>query len=257
MRYYVTTDIHGYFSEFMKALTDTGFFEDKTPHKLIICGDLFDRGQEALKLQEFILDLMEKDEVILIKGNHEDLMIRLLERWDKGSWAERHNHTNRTMDTVFQLTKATGKDLITDNLRVRDLLAETPYIKKIIPSMINYFETENYIFTHGWVPCIIEMKGCIIQKYTYIDDWRKADDDMWNEARWINGIEAAHRGVVEKEKTIVCGHWHCSYGHAHFENDGGEFFGNPNFNPYYGDGIIALDAATAFSGRVNCIVIED
>ena len=27
--------------------------------------------------------------------------------------------------------------------------------------------------------------------------------------------------------------------------------------PYYGHGIIAIDACTAFSGKVNCLVIED
>ena len=32
---------------------------------------------------------------------------------------------------------------------------------------------------------------------------------------------------------------------------------NPDFTPYYADGIIALDAATPASHKVNCIVIED
>ena len=39
--------------------------------------------------------------------------------------------------------------------------------------------------------------------------------------------------------------------------DGGEFDNNPNFTPYYGDGIIALDACTPVSKKVNCIVVED
>ena len=30
-----------------------------------------------------------------------------------------------------------------------------------------------------------------------------------------------------------------------------------DFSPYYGPGIIAIDACTAFSGKVNCLVIED
>ena len=36
-----------------------------------------------------------------------------------------------------------------------------------------------------------------------------------------------------------------------------EFDNNPNFKPYYGEGIIALDACTPISGKVNCIVVED
>lgn len=61
----------------------------------------------------------------------------------------------------------------------------------------------------------------------------------------------------EPHKLIVCGHWHCSFGHSHYENDGGEFDNEPNFAPYYGDGIIALDACTPRSGQVNCIVVEE
>jgi len=41
MKYYVTADVHGFFSELKDALDEAGFFEDKEPHKLIICGDIF------------------------------------------------------------------------------------------------------------------------------------------------------------------------------------------------------------------------
>ena len=55
-----------------------------------------------------------------------------------------------------------------------------------------------------------------------VADWRNADKIMWDKARWINGIEAAHAGIIEPGKIIVCGHWHCSFGHSRYENDGGE-----------------------------------
>lgn len=80
---------------------------------------------------------------------------------------------------------------------------------------------------------------------------------MWTGARWRNGMEAAHNGIIEPGKIIVCGHWHTSFGHCHYEYDGGEFDNNPNFNPYYGGGIIALDACTPVSGKVNCVVVEE
>lgn len=85
MRYYVISDIHSFYTKLKKTLTEAGFFEDKDPHKLIVCGDLFDRGSEPKELQEFILDLMEKDQVILIRGNHEDIMLDLVSEWnDRG-----------------------------------------------------------------------------------------------------------------------------------------------------------------------------
>lgn len=53
MKYYVVADVHGFFDELKFALTEEGFFTDTEPHKLIVCGDLFDRGKQAAELQEF------------------------------------------------------------------------------------------------------------------------------------------------------------------------------------------------------------
>jgi metallophosphoesterase superfamily enzyme len=98
MKYYVTADPHAYYTILKQALTESGFFADTDPHKLIILGDLFDRGSQACELQEFILDLMEKDQVILIKGNHEDLFEELVTE-DHGI-AYRNHVTNGTFLTV-------------------------------------------------------------------------------------------------------------------------------------------------------------
>lgn len=70
-------------------------------------------------------------------------------------------------------------------------------------------------------------------------------------------MAAAYNGIYEENKTIVCGHWHCSYGHSILENKGNEFSEDADFSPYYGKGIIAIDACTSYSKKVNCIVIED
>ena len=257
MRYYVTADVHGYFRELKTALQENGFFEDKEPHKLIICGDLYDRGSEALPLQEFILELLAKDEVILIRGNHEDLTLRLLNEWHRGSYRQDHHHWNGTMDTVCQLTNSTLHDVYHDSDQVCRKLMKNDYIQKIIPATVDYYETRHYIFTHGWIPCTPEVSEDGSTILFAVDDWRHAGDILWNRARWINGMEAAHNGAIEKGKTIVCGHWDCSFGHCHYKGDGGEFDNSPNFNPYYDEGIIALDACTPTSGKVNCIVIED
>ncbi len=60
MKYYITADIHGFYTEFHKALDEAGYFNDSEPRKLIILGDIFDRGQEAVEMQRFILSLLEQ-----------------------------------------------------------------------------------------------------------------------------------------------------------------------------------------------------
>ena len=248
MKYFVTADPHGYYTILKQTLTESGFFTDSEPHKLIILGDLFDRGAEACELQGFVLDLMERDQIILIKGNHEDLFEELVTE-DHGI-TYRHHVTNGTFDTAIQLT---GYDMTMAGLRnydFADAAKRTPYYTKIIPAMLDYFETDHYIFVHGWIPCIREHRG-----YSYYTDWRNADSNEWKNARWFNGMDAAQSCM--EEKTILCGHWHTSYGHARYEKKGSEFGPDADFSPYYGPGIIALDACTAFSGKINVIILED
>ena len=132
MKYYVVADIHSFYSELETALKEKGFFEDTEPHKLIICGDLYDRGDESLKVQQFVIDLMEKDEVILIKGNHEDMlleMVRNANRWFNLPDIEYSHHWhNRAVKTVLDLTGLNYFDL--DNpAKVVKAIKDTPLLK--------------------------------------------------------------------------------------------------------------------------------
>jgi len=248
MKYYVTTDVHGFYSELRQALTEAGFFSDEEPHKLIILGDLFDRGREAKLLQQFVLDLMEKGEVILIRGNHEDLFVDMVTSGD--GIQLRHHVINGTYNTAIQLTDF---DPAMADIRPHDFAVaaqNTPYFQKIIPSMLDYYETDHFVFVHGWIPCIQDLDG-----YSYYSDWRSASADEWAKARWYNGIDAAV--TAQEEKTIVCGHWHASYGHSKYEGKCSEFGDDADFTPYQAPGIIAMDACTARSGFVNVLVLDD
>lgn len=152
MRYYVISDVHGYYTQMKSALEKAGFFSDTTPHKLVMLGDLFDRGHEAKQLQHFILEQMEQDKIILIRGNHEDLFVELVTT-DAGMPYSYHK-SNGTYDTALQLT---GFDPVMASIRhydFADAAKDTPFYKEIIPAMLDYFETEHYVFTHGWIPSI-------------------------------------------------------------------------------------------------------
>jgi serine/threonine protein phosphatase 1 len=249
MKYYITADVHGFYTDFHKALYEVGYFNDPEPHKLIILGDIFDRGPEAGEMQRFILELMEQAAVILIRGNHEDLFAEMV-TVDEGL-PVRHHVSNGTYSTALQLT---GYDPTLAQIRHWDFAEkaqETPFYQRIIPATIDWYETAHYVFTHGWIPCIRGWDG----SYSYDPNWRDTGPEGWRMARWYNGMDAAQS--CKEEKTILCGHWHSSYGHSKYEGKGSEFGPDADFSPYYGPGVIALDAYTAYSGKVNVIVIED
>ena len=248
MRYYVVSDIHGFYSELHCALTESGFFDDVEPHKLIVLGDLFDRGREAKKLQDFILDLMDRDEVILVRGNHEDMFVTLVT--SDGGTPYKHHRRNGTYDTAIQLTGFDPAEAFSRCFAFAKAAQRTPYYHRIIPAMKDYFETQSYVFVHGWIPCIYENCG-----YSYYSSWREAPSHEWKRAHWYNGIDAAR--TCMEEKTVVCGHWHASYGHAKYEKQGSEFGTDADFAPYYAPGIIAIDACTTHSKQVNIVILED
>ena len=48
--------------------------------------------------------------------------------------------------------------------------------------------------------------------------------------------------TADENKTIVCGHWHTSYGHSKYEHKETEFGEDADFSPYYGPPLIAIYA---------------
>lgn len=256
MRYFVTADPHGFFTIMHNALIANGFDEDNPNHKLIICGDLMDRGKEARQMQAYILSLLQKGKVILVRGNHEDLMLDMIEDMKLGdpfSLICSHHASNKTLDTALQLTGAKKRELYDDILAVSRSTAATPFVREIIPRMVNFYQTEHYVFVHGWIPYGVDPKCGY-----YAKELTEASDTEWAEARWENGISLAIEcGVTIPNKTIVCGHWHTSFGHKLVGKIKNEFGADEDFSPFYGDGIIALDACTAHSKQINCIVIDD
>lgn len=262
MRYYVVSDIHGYYKELRRALDAAGFFSDTEPHKLILCGDLLDRGSEALPLVDFMLELMKKNMLIYVLGNHEELLIDCLQQISRGgihpiASGMSHHYSNGTWDTLLQIAKMSDIEAYNSPDELVRRVMRSPLYKRLLTICRDYYETDNYIFVHGWIPCFMKGNGPA-GDFKFNKNWRGADMSAWRRARWYNGMRAACLfGVTEPSKTIVCGHWHASYGHAKIEKRGTEFGPRADFTPFYGKGIIAIDACTAQSRFVNCIVIED
>ena len=59
-------------------------------------------------------------------------------------------------------------------------------------------------------------------------------------------------------KTIVCGHWHTSWGWYNLRHIGsGEFEEDSCFELFEDNGIIALDGCVAWTHKVNMLIISD
>ena len=248
---FVVSDVHSYYDEMKKALDEAGFDPENENHWLISCGDAMDRGP---KTQEVIDYLMGLPRCVLIKGNHDSLIMDCLNR----GYAQNYDYSNGTFRSIIDLAP---------NAKIFGEACDVAYnkVKPFVDRTVNYFETKNYIFVHGWIPLIcnddLPMYYTKNRKFEFNPDWRHAHTSEWEQARWLNGMNMARQGFVEPEKTIVVGHWHCSYGHMldsiKTDNWISEFEEDAVWEPYYGNGVIAIDRCTAHTGEVNVLVLED
>ena len=239
MKYYVVADPHGFCGYLRRALEEAGFFEDKEPHKLIVCGDVLDRGKEPAETVEFLLELASKDMLILVRGNHEDLLEDVLDSHK----IDLIHELNGTEDTILDFYGKGSIDPHTCRL-IPDRFVEER-LRAFLAPMVNYFETEKYVFVHGWIP-VFDKEG--LDR----NDWRLSGKRVWRRARVTEWPWAYKEGLTLPHKTVVCGHRTTQYG-CRFDSGRRE----TDYSPFYGEGLIALDACTVKSGIVNVAVIED
>ena len=249
-KFFITSDIHSFYTPLKKALDEVGFDQNNDEHWLVVCGDCFDRGDESEKVLHFLMSLKRK---ILVKGNHDILLDECCMR----EYPYSHDTSNGTRKTIQDLG-GTGYGRPFDECcritwnklaRYRELL-------------VNYFETQNYIFVHSWIPTDVEFEENCAPRYlkgktTWMEDWRSANDTEWEEAMWGNPFDKHISNLNQTGKTIVFGHWHCSTGHKILGHCESEFDEDVIWEPCYAEGIIGIDRCTAHTGECNVIVIED
>ena len=245
-------DVHSFYDEMIEALNEEGYDINNPDHIIIHCGDLLDRGPKPIECLKFINNIPDNRK-ILIRGNHEDLLEEVFDR-GKFLW---HDIQNGTMKTIYKIANIDRwENDFSDYMAITKCM-ENDEVKKYLNSLVDFFELENYIFVHGWLPEVGKDNLILSLKY---DNWREGD---WKKAGWLNGMEQWSHGRILKNKTVVCGHWHTSWGHSRLHNLGVEFKNKytdsekeEHFEPFIDNGIIALDACAVYSGKINCHTIE-
>ena len=267
---YFTSDTHFNHTNILKYEPETRPFEtiEEMNETLIANWNNVVKEEDTVYvLGDFFMGMLDAIEpiynrlngkVILIRGNHDLLFEDLCYR----GFPYSHDKHNGTVRTVQDL----GGSVISRNFEncCEIALNKTKIYRD---QLVNYFETENYIFVHSWIPTSIYFKGDSKPWYqrgkvcSWLEDWRNASDEDWESAMWGNPFLMAQTGLNKTGKTIVFGHWHCSAGHALNNVEGvfSEFDENAYWEPYENkeQGIIGIDRCTVHTGEVNVFVIED
>lgn len=239
-RIFAASDIHGHYTLLREALDEAGFDPENSDHLFVCCGDLFDRGNESFKVYEFVRALKNK---VLICGNHDENLLQIFKRGSMSVFDIR-NGVERTVTDMF----GEGSIGPLGELQPQRRAELVDELIEFIEHMSDYYESENYIFTHGWLPTEIGNDG----NRVLLENWRDADCFRWNSARFTEWTTLKGVNDMVPDKTIVCGHRptrlaaNIDVSRSHADS-----------SIYYGKRMIAIDAGAVRSGRVNVFVTDD
>ena len=237
LKYFVVSDIHGQFDKFITAITEVGFEQNNPNHKLIICGDLFDRGVQNLKLYQYIKTLLEEDldNLIVLKGNHELFFNHIIEgKKDSITFNIQYNGFGKTLSSFTDLDYSSIIQNL-DNLK-EIINNKHPKLLDWISHLPFYYETKNHVFTHAGIDY-------------QIDDWH---DTNWPSQVWTDLTRYQHVNLKKYgfHKKIVMGHFYTSRLTGIDKND---IYFHSDDQKIFIDGGVAMGDR----GQINVLVIED
>lgn len=257
---FVVSDVHGHYHEMIDALEQAGFDENNENHLLISCGDEFDRGEHSLAVYIYLRRLESINKAIVLKGNHSMFMIDYLSGKGVSPFNYLYNGTRETLADFLMQTRPFETWCVLKHIdeptygdfaewiseAKKEINEEYPELLEWLDTRPYYYETKNYIFTHGAIDGTCE-------------DWHFPKKDLmgrfmdWDACMWDDGSFFGSE-IKNTDKTVIIGH----FGTAHLRSMYGIESEDPHSILKREDGrVIAIDATTKLSKRVNVLVIED
>lgn len=261
---YAVSDIHGDYMALLQGLKNAGYNESDNDNLLISLGDAFDRGYESREVYKFLHRLQEKGKAIILKGNHTNFFIDYLSGNSLSTFNYLNNGTNTTfasflgedssnpfLEWFFRKVNntnayPTGADFLEWLVIAREKInKEFPSLLEEMKNLPYYYETKNYIFTHGAID-------------TLSPDWRKPHVSLRNLLDWdalaFDDGSFFGKEIHNTDKTVVIGH----FGTRHLRKMYKLGADNDDSILTREDGkVIAIDATTILSHKVNVLVIKD
>lgn len=242
MKYFVFSDVHGDFNAMIKALNDAGYEPSNINHQIISCGDNFGRastGEKSKGVWKYLISDVHYNKPICIKGNHETILLDIFHK-NYLSYIDAANGEAKTISSFAHCSKSEA----IYNPEMINVAAKTG-VEEWLIKLPWFYETKNYIFTHGWLPHPIN-------KYPLAD----YNNIQWDEASWAHTLNEyaffKNKYPTGIGKTLVVGHWHTvDFWNLYGKNDIYDIYHDNKCNVYF------IDGCTALNHKLNVLVIED
>lgn len=259
MKYFICSDLHGEFNGLMEAIKTNGYDENNPEHKLVVAGDIFDRGSDSVKIYEYLKRLTDENKAIVLAGNHHPMFIGFLHKLNEhfnftrnGMWATVDDFLHQTrsweMYIISRYNDEEQKKMTDDewydawmeftNISADEINAEYPELLGWLENLPDYLELKNSIITHGMIDC----NGL---------DWH-IPRRGWDTCHWATPQDAAFLKNTTGKHIYL----------GHIDSDTiRETLGLPkdNYSLFTRDegDVTYLDSCTILTHRVNMVVIED
>ncbi|MBE1554301.1 metallophosphoesterase family protein [Sporosarcina limicola] len=219
----VMSDIHGELEMFERLLNNVNY--NPQYDQLILLGDYVDRGPNAKLVLEKVIQLKGQGAIVL-KGNHEDMMIKALTTNDEKAWKHwitRSGGGQTLASYGFNESEISFNEddvFSKPEIHSKTLLRHLDFIQNLDP----IYQHDETIFVHAGV-----------HPSTPI-----ADTDPYV-LMWIR--EEFHNGYAG-DKTVIFGHTPTK--NLHLEHNNNSIFFGENR-------IIGIDGGAVYGGQLNCL----
>lgn len=225
---YIVSDVHGCYDEYQELLQKIHFSQKDT---LYVLGDAMDRGPEPIKV---IKDLMMRENVVYLVGNHDYMMLRTLKKLAVEITKENcENHlASEDLLNYFYWIQDGGRTT-SDQFRTlsleeqQDILA---YVSDALVYEVLYERGKELILVHAGIRGFEEKKE--LDDYDFFDFIYERTD-------------YSRRYYPDPHKFLVTGHTPTLLIHPD---------GQPRI--YQGNGHIAVDCGCVFGGCLAAYCVE-
>lgn len=179
MRTFVISDIHGNNAAFKKALKEINLTKND---RLIVLGDLIDRGDDSKGVLDTIFSLIESGiDITCLMGNHERMML------DAGFSSKTLNQWLANGGTKTLLSFQANS--------INDIPAK--YFE-LIRSFLYFLETENFVYVHAAVN--MKIANPSLDVYTLL--WERNPFRFFNE-KWLGKRKVIYGHTPHARMEII------------------------------------------------------
>lgn len=244
MATFVCSDVHGNCDAWQKALEKSGL-NLNNGDKLIILGDLIDRGEKSYDCLRYTFELIETypNQVVYLMGNHEEMFLDFLaienpesaegykQLADIGGRWLKYGGKEAVMSFLGNSATKYFDDLITLQTV---LFEEVPFIS-MLQSLPHYYVDEKYdiVYVHAGFQSGVRLTE------------QKPEDMLWIREQFYDYFEPVE-GDVLKNKLIVHGHTPV----IRFKDYNGEGF-------YQGTHHLCIDGGAALKRKILILKVDD